>query len=254
MYSLKKGAVVGVVVLCCCLLFSGTSHAWRFRGGTVEDIINGIKQTLETAKQSEIAQSYATLKKYETEYNSVLKNLNEFSDEIKNLTHAKIVDNDLDGILSAQKDADKQVQSMTNIDYSTAGGLTLRTLEINQKRFDKLQDQEILNTQERATQLEDFELQIQNQVAQILSDRSEGVISEQQKILLLRNLLVQLKNATAITGNQAVINDSAIIIRIRAETRINEAMQMKHSATPPNDAHPLHQENLKKYQLDRLPR
>ena len=230
------------------------AEGWRFWDGTVEDIINGIKQTVNKVKQSEIAQQYGVLKEYQQEYNSVLKELKSFGEEVQTLTHADIFDIKLDGILSTQNQTQKDIKErMMEIDFSKEG-LTSETLKENSKRFDAMQEQEILNTVQRANQMQDFETAIQTQVDKILADRQAGVISEMQKNLLLKSLLVQTKNANAIVANQAAINDSAALMRQRAEARIVQAIQMQHSFTTPEDDNEYHRKKLEEVQMDRLPR
>ena len=139
------------------------------------------------------------------------------------------------------------------IDFSKEG-LTSETLKENSKRFDAMQEQEILNTVQRANQMQDFETAIQTQVDKILADRQAGVISETQKNLLLKSLLVQTKNANAIVSNQAAINDSAELMRQRAEARIVQAIQMQHSFAIPDEDNEYHRKKLEEAQMDRLPR
>ena len=117
-----------------------------------------------------------------------------------------------------------------------------------------MQEQEILNTVQRANQMQDFETAIQTQVDKILADRQAGVISETQKNLLLKSLLVQTKNANAIVANQAAINDSAELMRQRAEARIVQAIQMQHSFAIPDEDNEYHRKKLEEAQMDRLPR
>ena len=184
----KKIFISGIIVSFI-MFFSVFSIAegWHFRGGTVEDIINGIKQTVEKVKQSEIAQQYGVLKEYQKEYNSVLKELKSFGEEVQSLAHADIFDMKLDGVLAAQNQTQKDIKDrMMEIDFSKEG-LTSETLKENSKRFDAMQEQEILNTVQRANQMQDFETAIQTQVDKILADRQAGVISETQKNLLLKS-------------------------------------------------------------------
>ena len=246
-------SVIFISFIAIFIVFS-TAEGWRFRGGTVEDIINGIKQTVEKVKQSEIAQQYGVLKEYQKEYNSVLKELKSFGEEVQSLAHADIFDMKLDGILSAQNQTQKDIKArMMEIDFSKEG-LTSETLKENGKRFDAVQEQEILNTVQRANQMQEFEESIQAQVDKILADRQAGVISETQKNLLLKSLLVQTKNANAIVANQAVINDSAELMRQRAEARIVQAIQMQNSFTIPDEDNEYHRKKLEEVQMDRLPR
>ena len=168
----KKIFISGIIVSFI-MFFSVFSIAegWHFRGGTVEDIINGIKQTVEKVKQSEIAQQYDVLKEYQKEYNSVLKELKSFGEEVQSLAHADIFDMKLDGVLAAQNQTQKDIKDrMMEIDFSKEG-LTSETLKENSKRFDAMQEQEILNTVQRANQMQDFETAIQTQVDKILADR-----------------------------------------------------------------------------------
>ena len=251
-----KKVFISVIFISFIILFGvfSTAEGWRFRGGTVEDIINGIKQTVEKVKQSEIAQQYGILKEYQKEYNSVLKELKSFGEEVQTLTHADIFDMKLDGILSAQNQTQSDIKDrMMEIDFSKEG-LTSNTLRENKNRFDAMQEQEILNTVQRANQMQEFEESIQAQVDKILADRQAGVSSETQKNLLLKSLLGQTKNANAIVANQAVINDSAELMRQRAEARIVQAIQMQNSFTIPDEDNEYHRKKLEEVQMDRLPR
>ena len=251
----KKPFII-CIVISFLIIFSvfNIAEGWHFRGGTVEDIINGIKQTVEKVKQSEIAQQYGVLKDYQKEYNSVLKELKSFGEEVQTLTHADIFDMKLDGILSAQNQTQKDIKDrMMEIDFSKEG-LTSDTLRENKNRFDAMQEQEILNTVQRANQMQEFEESIYAQVDKILADRQAGVISETQKNLLLKSLLVQTKNANAIVANQAAINDSSALMRQRAEARIVQAIQMQHSFTIPDENNEYHRKRLEEAQMDRLPR
>ena len=251
-----KKIFISCIIVSFIMFFSVFSIAegWHFRGGTVEDIINGIKQTVEKVKQSEIAQQYGVLKEYQKEYNSVLKELKSFGEEVQSLAHADIFDMKLDGVLAAQNQTQKDIKErMMEIDFSKEG-LTSETLKENSKRFDAMQEQEILNTVQRANQMQDFETAIQTQVDKILADRQAGVISETQKNLLLKSLLVQTKNANAIVANQAAINDSAELMRQRAEARIVQAIQMQNSFAIPDEDNEYHRKKLEEAQMDRLPR
>ena len=87
-----------------------------------------------------------------------------------------------------------------------------------------------------------------------MSDYSSGVISEQQKNLLLKSMLVQSKNSQALVNNQILLGEITQEAAETAENNVAEIAGKMQQIQITTDNNPETAERMKKVRLPELPR
>lgn len=208
--SLKIASVLGVS-----FMLSTTALAW-FHGGTVHDVQNEIKQAVEKAKLGEIEGKIGKIKENMKTMNKPLENLAALRDDIQNSIGAlNAFKKKTTGILNDEKNSLKELYTIKLADEAT-----LTNLEKESKRLDALQEKEILQTIDTANDTSEAAVAVQNEVKKVLQEYSEGLISEQQKNVLLKGLAARMANVNAMNEAQSAANTMAADAREASERQM----------------------------------
>lgn len=208
--SLKIASVLGVS-----FMLSTTALAW-FHGGTVHDVHNEIKQAVEKAKLGEIEGKIGKIKENMKTMNKPLENLAALRDDIQNSIGAlNAFKKKTTGILNDEKNSLKELYTIKLADEAT-----LTNLEKESKRLDALQEKEILQTIDTANDTSEAAVAVQNEVKKVRQEYSEGLISEQQKNVLLKGLAARMANVNAMNEAQSAANTMAADAREASERQM----------------------------------
>ena len=208
--SLKIASILGLS-----LVLSTTALA-RFHGGTVHDVQNEIKQAVEKAKLSEIEGKIGKIKENMKTMNKPLENLTALRDDIQNSIGAlNAFKKKTTGILHDEENSLKELYTL-KIDEEA----TITDLKKDSKRLDALQEKEIFQTIDTANDTSEAAVAVQNEVKKVLQEYSEGLISEQQKNVLLKGLAARMSNVNAMNEAQSTANTMAADAREASERQM----------------------------------
>lgn len=207
--SLKIASILGFS-----LMLSTTALAW-FHGGTVHDVQNEIKQAVEKAKLGEIEGKIGKIKENMKTMQKPLENLAALRDDIQNSIGAlHAFKKKTTGILHDEKNSIKELYNL-----QLAEEANIPNLKAEAKRLNDLQEREIFQTIDTATDTSEAAVAIQNEAKKIIQEHSDGLISEQQKNILLKGLAARMSNLNAINEAQSAANTMAADARDAAERK-----------------------------------
>lgn len=239
------------IATCVCLLSVASSFAFGFHGGTINDIQNRIKEEVLKLKDSEIAQKFNELKELQKTYNEQFKELAKYKEDINHtISNLRGLTKEAGGILDEPKKARNELKDLYTFEFlNDENNLTFKG--VSSDIADK-HEAENTSTFTRANQLNEITQDINAEMEKVMKDYSDGVISEQQKNLLLQSLLLQSKNANALTKNQMTLNTIYNDASQSAENKIATGVSKEQSFQLNTDE--AHKQRIKELQLNALPR
>ena len=190
-------------ILCVVTLTGGyfTSDARHhgFRGGSVEDVTNRIKQAVETARQGDIAARY--------------KDITEFHKKImKQLDDIKGVKKDIEGVigqaLGVKKytmgflNRDKIVRDVQDLYTISWDDISRKGLEAEKERVAEIRRKEREQAIRAATDASRKAELATEKAQDIVAMKTSGVLGERQKIAMLQAMSAAVKNQNTMAANQ----------------------------------------------------
>lgn len=250
----KKLSVLSIVFSIALLGVNTTVFGrWHFHGGNVIDVSNEIKQIALKIKESDIAKELKNIAAYGKQYNETFKELQEIKIAVQDtLGSLRGLRNAAGGILDTPKQAKKEIEKLYSPSFIVehpATSLKDYSLYIRQRES---AEQEATLT--RSNQIGQVNETIADETAKIMSDYSSGVISEQQKNLLLKSMLVQSKNSQALVNNQILLGEITQEAAETAENNVAEIAGKMQQTQITTDNNPETAERMKKVRLPELPR
>lgn len=202
----KKIAILFVTAICVGTI-SGMAAAAKFRGGSIKDIPNRIKEALETAKQGDIAKQYTEMSNFQKKVMEQLKGLEQAKKDIEGVIgQANGLKNYAMGLLNS-KEYKKDLKELYSIDFSN--GLDTAYIEQQKEKLKNMQETEMLQVITLANNQSKIQDQVNAEVVKILKMASDGVLSEKQKQAMLLALYTKVKNQKSLELNQDLMVDIA---------------------------------------------
>lgn len=226
---LKLAIIAGVAVV----LATSAMARVHFHGGTIHDPRNEIKEKILNTKLDKISEQIKIAKNNLETWTKPLDNIKAYGDDIKRvMSDLNAFKKDTQGILHNEQQSIKELYNLKINDESTIGDL-----KREQQRLDRLHENEIIHTLERANNASEANEVINQQAQDILKQYNDGVISEQQKNAMLQSLLVLAKNNNAMVENQSFANELANHARQHSEEVTKQVMgkQWDIAPTPKRD-------------------
>lgn len=221
--------VASITGLCICL---ATSVGFaKFRGGTVYDIQNEIKEAILAAKNSEIYQLMTDYKELQKKMYAPLANIQQIQQDIsKSIGSINGFKKYTIGFLNREsKDAKTTLTDAYKINM--LNGIDAAALEAEKKRIENLRETEIMQTLTVAKDTSDAQAQLKAEADKIIALQTEGTLSEQQKIAMLKALYAQSLNLKAMAINQNVMQHIADDAATSSEGQITSIQEQSSSMT-----------------------
>lgn len=205
---LKNRKKIAVVLLSSSLsiLAIGFSAA-KFRGGNIQDIPNRIQQAIETAKLSEAGTYYKQFTEFKEKMTKELQGLQQAKRDIEDLIgNVNGLKKYTQGVLNADN-VKKDIQKLYTFDLNIQGEISDAALEGELKRIEGMQETELLQSIQVANDTSELTQKINAEAEKIIAMKSDGTLSEAQKLAMLRVLYVKAKNMRAMADNQSLMID-----------------------------------------------
>ena len=221
---LKFAIIAGVAVV----LATSAMARVHFHGGTIHDPRNEIKEKILNTKLDKISEQIKTAKNNLETWTKPLDNIKAYGDDIKRvISDLNAFKKDTQGILHSEQQSIKELYNLKINDESTIGDL-----KREQQRLDRLHENEIIHTLERANNASEANEVLNQQAQDILKQYNDGVISEQQKNAMLQSLIVLAKNNNAMVENQSFANELANHARQHSEEVTKQVMGKQWDIAP----------------------
>ena len=252
----KKKIIISAAIGLLAMMIVTSIAGAKFRGGSVIDVARVVKETQKVIDETEILAEISELSNLQKEFFGCLDDLVQFEDDILAVVkEANILSNSVNGIIGAENTYKAKVESLYSIDFLTNKyGNTPEAWKANHERLAAAYDAEYKNSVDTAQKSEDLSRKIDMQRDNILKDYSKGVISEKQKELLLKALLVTSKNANGMLNNQVMINAITSDMQTRSNEKIADAQQQYHSFGFVSADDPKHKKAVEENKITELPK
>lgn len=252
----KKKIIIPVVASVLAVMLVTSFASAKFKGGSVVDAARVIKEAQKVVEETKILADITKLKELREEFYSHLEDLGMFKNNVSSIVkEANILSDSVNGLIGDQDTYKESVESLYSIDFLTEKyGNTPEAWKANRERLTAAYESEYKNSIQVAQKSEDIISKIDRQRAEILDNYSKGVISETQKELLLKGLLVTSKNTNAMLNNQVMVNAITDNMQERTKEKLGDAQRQYHSFGFVSKDDPKHQKAIEENKISELPR
>ena len=242
----KKTAIILLLVISTILTSTTVYARWHFKGGTVHDVINEVQEKILTAKEKYITNQVERIEELKRIANTKLSDI---TTPIQNITkELSVFKKETDSLLSYEPNRAKE--ELKNLYKININGSYADKLE----NVRDLQQLEIDTTLTKANAVQSDIQELQKEVDRINADYSAGIISEKQKIALLRAINAQMVNAKSLVESQRDMNEMSDDATRYNEQRIaNSVISDQNLSLPGRNMDEMNKE-AEKYRIKSLPR
>lgn len=233
-----------------------TSASAKFRGGSVIDAARVVKEAQKVIEETNILAEITKIRDIREEIFSHFEDLALFKNSVLDIVkEANILSNSVNGIIGAEDSYKEKVESLYSIDFLTNKyGNTPEAWKDNYERLSEAYENEYKYSVDVAQKSEDIISKVDLQREKILKDYSKGIISEKQKELMLKALLVASKNANAMLNNQVIVNAITDDMRTRTKEKLVDAQRQYHSFGFVSADDPKHLKAIEENKITELPK
>ena len=252
----KKKIIILVITGLLSMMIVTSIAVAKFRGGSVIDVARVVKETQKVVEETNILVEITRIKDLQKEFFGNFADLTQFKNNVLTIVKdANILSNSGNGIIGPENTYPAKVESLYNIDFLTNKyGNTPEAWRANSERLAEAYENEYKNSIDVAQKSGDISSKVDLQREKILEDYATGVISERQKELLLKGLLVTIKNTNGMLNNQVMVNAITDDMQTRTKEKLGDAQRQYHSFGFVSADDPKHQKAIEENKITELPK
>lgn len=251
----KKIIISAAVGLLSMMILTSTVGA-KFHGGSVIDVARVAKEAQKVIEDTNILTEITKIKALQEEFFSHFEELAMFKDDVQSIVkEANILSGSVNGLIDSGNTYKEKVENLYSIDFLDGKhGNTPEAWKANRERLTEAYENEYKNSVDVVQKSEDVGSRIERQREKIMYKYTKGVISETQKGLLLKALLVTSKNTHGMLNNQVMVNAITEDMQARTKEKLADAQCQYHSFGFIDADDPKHIQAIEENKITELPR